>query len=203
MPAITRIEGRLAHQPVHAGLGAQPAVGVIAGHADRHALDAGHFAVALVDDLGLDAVAIGPFQVHAQQHRRPVLGFGPARARLNVEKGAVRVHLAGKHPLEFQALHDCREIRHVGLDFRRRGAVRFPGDHVEQFTGIAQAERQPVEALDHLFEFGALTTQILGAVRVVPDARLFQLARYFLETFVLVVVIKDTSSRNRCVPRDL
>jgi len=60
-----------------------------------------------------------------------------------------------------------------------------------------------VQAADHLLEFCALLAQLLRAIGVVPDSRLFEFARYFLKPFVLVVVIKDTSSRNQCVPRDL
>src|ERR1700735_1893092 len=37
--------------PVHAGLGTQPAIGVLAGHLHRRALHAGHFARVRVDDL--------------------------------------------------------------------------------------------------------------------------------------------------------
>jgi hypothetical protein len=32
---------------------------------------------------------------------------------------------------------------------------------------------------------------------------LLELALYFLQTLVFVVVIKDTSSKSRCAPRDL
>jgi hypothetical protein len=54
-----------------------------------------------------------------------------------------------------------------------------------------------------VFQLGALLAELLGAIRVVPDAGLFELAGYFLQTLVLVVVIKDTSSKSRCAPRDL
>jgi len=54
-----------------------------------------------------------------------------------------------------------------------------------------------------LFELGALLAEILGAIGIVPNAGLFELAGYFLKALVFIVVIKDTSSRNRCAPRDL
>jgi hypothetical protein len=54
-----------------------------------------------------------------------------------------------------------------------------------------------------LFEFGTFLTELLGAIRFVPDARLLELALYFLKPLVFVVVIKDTSSKSRCAPRDL
>ena len=45
--------------------------------------------------------------------------------------------------------------------------------------------------------------ELLRPFRVVPDARLLELPNYFLQTLLLVVVIKDTSSKSRCAPRDL
>jgi hypothetical protein len=60
-----------------------------------------------------------------------------------------------------------------------------------------------IQAVDGFLELGALPAEFLGPLRVVPDSRLFELAGYFLQPLVLVVVIKDTSSRNRCAPRDL
>jgi len=54
-----------------------------------------------------------------------------------------------------------------------------------------------------LLELGALLTQFLSAIRVVPDAGLLEFALYFLQSLVFVVVIKDTSSKSRCAPRDL
>jgi hypothetical protein len=60
-----------------------------------------------------------------------------------------------------------------------------------------------VQAADDRLEFGALLAQFLRALRVIPDARLLEFAGYFLKALVLIVVIKDTSSRSRCAPRDL
>jgi hypothetical protein len=54
-----------------------------------------------------------------------------------------------------------------------------------------------------LLELGALPAEVLRPIGVIPNSRLLQLAGYFLKTLVLVVVIKDTSSRIACVPRDL
>jgi hypothetical protein len=54
-----------------------------------------------------------------------------------------------------------------------------------------------------LLEPGALLAEFLRTLGVVPDSGLLELALYFLQTFVLVVVIKDTPSKSRCAPRDL
>jgi hypothetical protein len=60
-----------------------------------------------------------------------------------------------------------------------------------------------IQSDDDLLEFGAFLAQFLRALRLLPDTRLLEFAGYFLQALILVVVIKDTSSRNRCVPRDL
>ena len=47
---------------------------------------------------------VAPAQVHAHQHLRPVLRLGAAGAGLDIQEGAVRIHLAGKHALKFELL---------------------------------------------------------------------------------------------------
>jgi hypothetical protein len=44
-----------------------------------------------------------------------------------------------------------------------------------------------------LLQTRAFLAQLLGAVRRVPDGRIFQLAAYFRESFGLGVVVKETS----------
>ena len=56
---------------------------------------------------------------------------------------------------------------------------------------------------DDLIELGAFLPKFLSAIRIVPDAGLLELALYFLQSLVFIVVIKDTSSKSRCAPRDL
>src|SRR4030065_506078 len=58
--------------------GARPAEGIGPLDAYRGTLDAGHLAVGLFDQLGLEAAPLGPAQVHAQQHGRPILRLGAA-----------------------------------------------------------------------------------------------------------------------------
>ena len=94
MASIARVERRLAHQPVHAGLGAQPAVGVLTDDVHGRTLHAGNLAGGRLDDLGLEIVRLGPAQVHAQQHFRPVLRLGAAGAGLDIEKRIIGIHLA-------------------------------------------------------------------------------------------------------------
>jgi hypothetical protein len=114
----------------------------------------------------------------------------------------VRIHLAGKHTLKLEPLDHRRQTRDVSLDLIGRLGVGLFGDQFEQFRGVAQAAREVVQVVDHPFELRSFFSEFLRAIRVVPDAGLLELASYFLKALVLVVVIKDTPSRSRCVPRD-
>jgi hypothetical protein len=77
------------------------------------------------------------------------------------------------------------------------------GGHIQKFRGIAQGAFEPVQAADDLFELGSFLAEFLRALGVAPDAGLFQLALYFLQPLVFIVVIKDTSSKSRSALRDL
>ena len=79
------VVGRDADQPVHAGFGLQPAIGVVALDEDGRGLDAGLFAGVLFEQLDLVAVLLGPARVHAQQHRGPVLALGAAGAGVDLD----------------------------------------------------------------------------------------------------------------------
>src|SRR5712691_2237648 len=62
------VERRDPHEPVHAGLSAQIAVGVDTGDLDRDGLDSGFFTGQQVDDFGIEAGALTPSQVHSHEH---------------------------------------------------------------------------------------------------------------------------------------
>ena len=188
---------------MHAGLGAQPAVRVIADHIDGRTLDSGHLAVALINDFGLDAMRIRPLEIHAQQHRRPILRFGAACAGLDVEERIVRVHLAGEHPLKLESLDFLAQAANVGFDFQSGAGIAFGDGQLEDFRGVAQAGFEPLQAADDLFEFGTFLPEFLRTLGNVPNAGLLELAFYFLQALLFVVVIKDTSSKSRCALRDL
>src|ERR1019366_3883007 len=90
------VEWRDAHQPVHAVLAFEPAIGVVA--LDRHGrrLDAGALAFGLLEPFDLVAVLLGPAHIHAHQHASPVLALGAASAGMDLEIAVVGVALA--HP---------------------------------------------------------------------------------------------------------
>ena len=105
--------------------------------------------------------------------------------------------------MELQAFHFRGESGGVPFDFVGGPGVGLVGREFKELFRIAQSPADPVQTLNDALQLRSLPAQLLGAVGIVPDAGLFEFPGYFLEALVLVIVIKDTSSRNRCVPRDL
>jgi hypothetical protein len=130
--------------------------------------------------------------------RSSILRFGAARARLDVEERAVRIHLAGKHAVEFQLLDVALERREIAFDrLCSRFVVLFDGQ-VQQLAGVLQAVAHAIERSHDLLQAGAFASQLLGLVRRVPDRGIFQLPAYLGEPLALGVVLKGTSSALRC-----
>jgi len=105
--------------------------------------------------------------------------------------------------LELQAFHFRGKTGRVAFDFVGRSGIGLVGREFQELSRVAQPPADPVQTLNHALQLRSLPSQFLGAVSIVPDAGLFEFPGYFLEALVLVIVIKDTSSRNQCVPRDL
>jgi hypothetical protein len=52
------------------------------------------------------------------------------------------------------------------------------------------------------FELRALTTEALCPLLIAPNVGVFEFALYFLQSFALVFVVKDTPSAHRCALSD-
>ena len=97
--ALLRVEGADADEPVNASFGLEEAVGRPTIDRNGHALHAGLLALGLVEDLGGEAVPLGPAQIHAQQHLGPVCGLGAAGAGAYRQQGVAAVVLAAEEQL--------------------------------------------------------------------------------------------------------
>ncbi len=114
MTPMSRIERRLAHEPVHTGLGTQPAKRVLADEVDRRTLDPGDLTRRVLQHLRLETLGFSPAQIHSVQHGGPVLSFGATGPRLDVDERVMRVHLSAEHPAELELgdfLLDAAEVR--------------------------------------------------------------------------------------------
>ena len=155
---------------MHAALGLEEAVGVLALDRDRGGLEAGFLARARLDELGLEAAVVGPAEVHAQQHLRPVLRVGTARAGVHRHDGVARVVLAVEEGVLLQALELAPERLQLGGD-----VVGEVGLELEQLGGVVVLALEPFVALEALREARVLGRDGGRASLVVPEARLPQL----------------------------
>jgi len=177
---------------MHANLGTQPTESVFTANVNGRTLDAGDFALGQFNDFGIEAMLIGPAQVHAQQNIGPVLRFGPTGTGLNIQVAVVGVHLTTEHAAEFELLKRLLQTLQLAHHIIHRALVALFGGHFQQFAGIRQAAAHFIQGFNDLRQCSAFTPQVLGALRVVPDTGIFQLTLYFGQTITLVIVVKDT-----------
>ena len=194
MAARIGIERRLADQAVDAGFRAQGSVGIVARHLDRRVLDACDFAGRFLQHFDAEPPALAEFEVHAFEHRGPVLGFGASRARLNVEETVVRVHGIGEHAPEFHVGDDFLHRRDVASDGHHCRFVVFAARHPEQVACIAQSLVQLFQGADYRFQLLVFAPQLLGALGIIPDRRIFGQPDDFAQAVAFAFEVKDTSA---------
>jgi hypothetical protein len=94
MAALGLIERRNAHQAVHADFALEKSEGVLAIDREGRRLQPRLFAGLVVVEHGFKPLALGPAQIHAQQHIRPVLGLSAAGSGMNGDDGVACVIFA-------------------------------------------------------------------------------------------------------------
>ena len=132
MTFVVGVEGRVAHQAVHAGFGAQQAVGVFAFQADGGAVDTGDFAVVLLHDFHFEAFTLAIAHIHTQQHAGPIFGFGAAGAGRDVDKAVVHVGRLVEHALEFELGHLFFQLSHVLLNRSEAVFITLFQRHIDE-----------------------------------------------------------------------
>ncbi len=187
------VEGRDAHQPVHAGLGLKPAVGVGPLHLQGGGLDARLFSAGLFDNVDAHAVRVGPAAVHAFEHLGPVLGLGAAGAGVDLHKAVVAVGLAGQQRLQLGPRRHLLEPRQLPAGLFKRSLVAL---RVGQL-GITQRVRQGVLDLAHGINLGsqaiAVAHERLGFPGPVPKAGLFRSGVQLVQAAKGRFPVKDAS----------
>jgi hypothetical protein len=108
-----------------------------------------------------------------------------------------------KHPLELEAAHFALEPLRVLIDVARRCLVAFGLRELEELGGIRDSFGGALDLAGVGLQPRPLTAELLSTLRLAPDSGIFQLAPYFLEPLLLVVVLKETPVRSGCAPRDL
>ena len=96
------------------------------------ALDAGLLAVGDIEDGGVEAAALGPAQVHAKKHLRPVLGLGAAGAGMDGEQGVAGVVGAAEGEVELKPVEAGGDRGGLAGYLVLNGAVVLALGEVEQ-----------------------------------------------------------------------
>src|SRR5262249_10787798 len=191
MPPFVRIERRNANEAMHSGLGTEITIRVFADHAESHRLDTRFFSILIIKHLSLEAILLGPSQIHAHEHFSPVLGFGPSCSWVNVYNSVEAVVLTGKQYLRFEVINEGfrllqmrSELVEHRLAFTRK---------LHQSLHIIDALRYLPVNVEILFEARALLKDFAGAILIGPEVRFGNLLLQFIELLLLGPCVKETS----------
>jgi hypothetical protein len=97
-----------------------------------------------------------------------------------------------EHALQFQLAHTGFEAISVFLDSCGGGFVILAFSELEKLGRVGDRLRRAVDFLELGGKLRAFAAERLRLVGVLPDGRVFELASYFFETFLLDVVLKET-----------
>src|SRR5436190_1194485 len=106
-----------ANQTMHARLGGKQTVGVFSFYAEGHPFETGLLTGLVVNNLSLKAAALGPLQIHPQEHFRPVLRFRSACSRVDSTDGVALVVLAAQQHLSFRLIQVVLETLNKRAQF--------------------------------------------------------------------------------------
>ncbi len=166
VPPVRGVERRDADEPVRAALTLEQAVGVGTLHFDRRVLDARLFTIGGVKQIGLEAAPLAPAEVHAGQHRRPVLRVDATFAGVDDQDrvGAVVGTVEGRLQLHRIQLFANR----VELGLKLSEQLGFLFGHFQQYDQIVAGAGDFIPRLDGAFEFAKTAHFGLGNILVVP-----------------------------------
>ena len=182
---------------MHAGLGLEPAIGVVAADLDGGGFDAGFLALRLFQIFDLEAVLFGPARVHAQQHRGPVLAFGAAGAGMDLEIGIEAVGLAAEQRFELAARDFLLQGFQRGFGFRDHALVVLGLAEFDHADIVLELALDLADAGKRILQRGPLLHQLLGLLRIVPEIGVFGELVQLREARRGCIDVKDASSAAR------
>jgi len=103
-----------------------------------------------------------------------------------------------EHAAEFELFEDSAQTVQLGSHIINGALIIFFDCHVEQVARVGKSAIEVIDGFDNLRQGGAFTAQALGVFGLVPDVRVFELAVYFDETIMLLIVVKDTPELTGC-----
>ncbi len=122
-----------------------------------------------VDDFALEAAALDPAQVHAQQHLGPVLRLGTAGAGMDRHDRVLAIVLAAEHLLGLAGVDEGRELI--------EGAAEIVGHRLprlrplDEDMEILDAAGERLAQFAVLFEAATALQHLLGTSLILPEIR--------------------------------
>jgi hypothetical protein len=117
-------------------------------------------------------VALGPAQVHAEEHLGPVGGFGAARTRADRQHGVALVVLATEQQLSPCPLVFAGELLGVLDDVGKERLVVFRLSQIQEFDGRLRSRFETLPQAELVAQAFGLAQDPLGSALVVPEAGL-------------------------------
>ncbi len=152
-------------------------------------------------DLDVEALALGPAQVHPQEHLGPVLRLGPAGAGMQRGDRVVVVVLAAEQRRELELLHIALELSDGAGELGRHLAIGLILEELVHRSRVLEPADQRVVAFDLGPQAGERRGQLLAAGGVVPERRIRRIALELARLRSLVVDVKGTPWPTRCAWR--
>ena len=154
----------------------------------------GFFARRLFDDLDLEFLPLGPADIHAQQHARPIAALGAAGAGMDLDIGVVLIDLAGEQRLDLPALRLIPEASQLTDALGLGLGVGFRLAELDERDRILELGLETRERSKPFFELGALAHDFLRRLGIVPKVRIFGFGVEFREPARGGIDVKDASS---------
>ena len=128
-------------------------------------------ALALLQQLHLVAVLLGPAHIHAHQHLGPVLRLGAAGAGVDLDIGVVGVGLAGQQAFDLAPLRLLGQRAQRGHALRHHRRIAVGLGQRDQLQRVGDLLLQLAHALHLAGELVALAHHLLRGGGIIPECR--------------------------------
>ena len=175
LAALVGIEGRDAHETMHADLRLQIAVGVLPFHLEVHRFEAGAVAREAVDLGHFIAALFGIAAVHTIEHLAPVARLRAARARVQRHECVVAVVLAAEERTDAHLFDVLLGVRHHAVELGHELLFLRLFDEVDDLPRIVERLAALHVGGDLALDGGDLPSDLGGTLEILPYFRLFLL----------------------------
>jgi hypothetical protein len=145
-------------------------------------------------------MALGPPEVHPEEHLGPVGRLGAACARADRDDGVLRVVVAGEQEERSLALELPPEQVRLALDVGRRLGVRRLLEEVDELDQVGGSLLERAPEGDLLAQALGLADDLLGSSLVVPEPGLDRPSIELRYAFVLGSEVKDAPRSTGSAP---